>query len=197
MKPLRVPSNGPTENRRTSSSPRIRKQANGFFCTWKGKSKYLARTLPKAKLRLRSLICEENPNRLSIWVDKYLESISREQSAETVKEKRFHYMELLAFLGDIPASELTSATLITYFAFKAETVSKNTLKSKIQRVSALLRFIGIELELPKIKAPNVGETKLPVSGAIEACYELAGTSDRMIIDGCSSRIPLWNKDLRG
>ncbi len=173
---------GKASSAERSALPNIRKQANGYFCTWQGKSKYLARTLPKAKLRLRSIICEENPSRLSVWVDKYLKSISREQSADTVKEKRFQYMELRAFLGDLPASELTTATLNTYFDFKAETVSKNTLKSKVQRVSALLRFIGIEVKLPKIKAPSVGETKLPKKGAIEACYELANARDRMIID---------------
>ena len=81
--------------------PKIRKQANGFFCTLKGQAKYLARTEGKAKERLQLILSEDNPDLLSVWIDRYLESIKTGQSPETVGNKRFHYLEFLHFSGDI------------------------------------------------------------------------------------------------
>ena len=82
--------------------PKIRKQSNGYFCTWRGRSKYLARTKDKARERLRVLLSDDNPDCLSVWIKRYLKFIEHSQSQETVREKRFQYLEFLRFSGDTP-----------------------------------------------------------------------------------------------
>ena len=102
--------------------PKIRKQSNGYFCTWRSRAKYLARTEAKAKERLRALLSGDNPDLLSVWIDRCLESIKHSQSPETIREKRFHYLEFLRFSGDVPASEVTEAMVSSYLDSKRKTV---------------------------------------------------------------------------
>ena len=116
--------------------PKIRKQSNGYFCTWKGRAKYLARTEEKAEERLRGILSGDNPDLLSIWIDRYLDSIKHTQSPETTRNKRVHYREFLHFSGDVPASEITEATVRAYIDSKRETVKEVTLKTKVRRLSS-------------------------------------------------------------
>ena len=96
------------------AEPKIRKQSNGYFCTWKGRAKYLARTEDKARDRLRAFLSDDNADRLSVWIDRYLESVKHSQSPETIREKRFHYLEFLRFSGDVPASDITETIVSSY-----------------------------------------------------------------------------------
>ena len=49
---------------------------------------HLARIADKARERLRVLLSNDNPDRLSVWIERYLESVKHGQSPETIREKR-------------------------------------------------------------------------------------------------------------
>ena len=163
--------------------PKIRKQSNGYFCTWRGRAKYLARTEDKAKERLRVLLSDDNPDQLSVWIDRYLESVKNSQSSETIREKRFHYLEFLRFSGDVPASEVTTAMVSSYLDSKRKTVKDISLKSKVVRLAVLLKFMGRTIAMPKVRSDYTGDSKLPVNGSVDRLYSaVTNPRDRVILD---------------
>ena len=163
--------------------PKIRKQENGFFCTWKGRAKYLARNEDKAKERLRAILSGDSPDLLSVWIDRYLNSIKHSQSPETIREKRFHYLEFLRVLGDVPASEVTEAMVSSYLDSKRGTVKDITLKTSGRRLSVLFEFMGRQINIPKLRIEYVGETKLPRPEVVDAVYgAVTDPRDRVILD---------------
>lgn len=166
-----------------SHVPKIRKQANGFFCTWRGRAKYLARTEAKANERLRAILSGDNPDLLSVWIIRYLDSIKHSQSPETIREKRFHYLEFLRFSGDVPASEITEATVSSYIDSKRLTVKSISLKTKLRRLAVLFEFMGRTIEIPKLRTEYVGETKLPSRETVNAVYSaVRDPRDGVILD---------------
>ena len=72
---------------------------------------------------------DDNPDRLSVWIDRYLESIRHS------REKRFHYLEFLRFSRDDPASGITETMVNWYLDSKRKTVKDISLKSKVQRLA--------------------------------------------------------------